>query len=68
MLDRAVDCELPEDELVNIAVNRAIPLVQHKPSAPFSFAVRSIAAELTGETADDVEPQPRRRFALGRSR
>jgi pilus assembly protein CpaE len=68
VLDRTVDYEFPEDELVTVAVNRAKPIVQHKPDAPFSVALRKLAADLSGEPVAEAEPQQRRRFALGRSR
>jgi pilus assembly protein CpaE len=66
ILERSVDAELPEDRLVTVAVNRATPLVQYKPDAPFAAAFARFCASLTGQEGESRTG--RRRFALGRAR
>jgi hypothetical protein len=70
VLDRTVDIELPDDELVIVSVNRALPLVQFRPGAPFAVALGALRTALLGEEEPQAERQPKRmgRFALGRPR
>lgn len=68
VLERGVDFELPDDEIVGIGVNRGTPAVLYRGQAPFSQAVAALAGRLLAGTAAD-RPQPRRRLlALGRRR
>jgi pilus assembly protein CpaE len=70
VLDRPVDVELPEDELVIVSVNRALPLVQFRPGSPFAVALAALLTPLLGEEEPAAERPPKRmgRFALGRPR
>jgi pilus assembly protein CpaE len=70
VLDRPVDIELPDDELVIVSVNRALPLVQFRPGSPFSVALGAVRTVLLGEEEppDDRPPKRMGRFALGRPR
>lgn len=67
VIEREVEFELPEDENVTVAVNRAEPLVTFKAASPFAVGIKSLHALLLG---DDVAAKPaaKRRFALGRTR
>jgi pilus assembly protein CpaE len=67
VLERRVEFELPDDELVTAAVNRATPLVQFRPQAPFAVALQALRESLFA--ADAAEERPaKKRFALGRAR
>jgi pilus assembly protein CpaE len=65
VLEHEVAFELPEDELVAIAVNRGQAVVEYRPNAPFSQALSAAAARLGTPAAAPAQP-PARRFALGR--
>jgi pilus assembly protein CpaE len=65
VLEQAVEFELPEDELVAIAVNRGEAAVEYRPGSPFSEALTAAAARLATPGAEPAQ-QPTRRFTLGR--
>jgi pilus assembly protein CpaE len=65
VLEHRVDWELPEDEVVPIAVNRGTPAVLYRPGAPFSAAVAALAERVV-EGMPAADP-PSRRFGFARA-
>jgi pilus assembly protein CpaE len=65
VLEQTVAVELPEDDVVAIAVNRGEAAVEYRPGSPFSQALTAAAGRL-GTAVAEPAVRPARRFALGR--
>lgn len=66
ILEHDVAVELPEDQTVSIAINRAETAGEFAPASPFAGAIPSLVRALDLRTSHSHSAPRRKRFAIGR--